>query len=81
MLVGAAASLVFYLRLDSGLVAIALDPAVSSVVYLALGFVAGFSEQFFLQTLNQVGGGSTPPAGSQEPPGEGADPLDAEPGR
>jgi hypothetical protein len=78
MLVGAAAALVVYFLLASGLLAVSFAPGVQDLAYIGLGFVAGFSEQFFLQSLDKVGGSevmppapqSTIPASAEEPGAE-----------
>jgi hypothetical protein len=54
MLVGAAAGLVVYLILASGLVGITFSSTTLEWVYLPICFLAGFSEQFFLQALEKV---------------------------
>jgi hypothetical protein len=65
MLVGAAAALVVYFLLASKLLAISFEPGVRDSAYIGLGFVAGFSEQFFLQALDRVVvTGKPPEAGS-----------------
>lgn len=58
MLVGAAAALVVYLLLASGLLAVTFGSGTRELVYVALGFAAGFSERFFLQALDQATIGS-----------------------
>jgi hypothetical protein len=55
MLVGAAAALVVYVLLASGLLAITFGSGNQDLVYVGLGFLSGFSERFFLQALDRVG--------------------------
>lgn len=58
MLVGAAAALTVYFLLASGLLAVTFGTGSQDLVYVALGFLTGFSERFFLQALDKAGGGS-----------------------
>jgi hypothetical protein len=55
MLVGAAAALAVYFLLVSGLLTVTFGTGSQDLVYLALGFLAGFSERFFLESLDRVG--------------------------